>query len=352
MRIPDIKRDNPERQYNASARYLAASAPGSTHPTAPSSPQLTKMSTIEEEDSDSTSTSLRRIASTSGISSRSATPIMTSQLDTQHRTPLQSYTIPEPVTPVLHFKQPPRTRAQLGTPPRPPSLLRSQSMSSFPASKSSLDVPPPGYSFDEPVLLFKKPPHPQPRGSLFEKTSITTGPSTTRAASLQNEPLTRKLDAAFALSLYKTSKSSTSVPFDPPIKAPLPSQDFGPIGAGRPRRSSLRDASFALNESHNLTRTVRPSPNPPYEPPALLSSSDVDRTVPEPGVLHCPIHGGNCDGVGVTGLNLTEAVARGAGFTEVLPCLRRGDRVMVDWERLFVEEMEKEGREVKNRKVD
>ncbi|KAF2653284.1 hypothetical protein K491DRAFT_718216 [Lophiostoma macrostomum CBS 122681] len=91
-------------------------------------------------------------------------------------------------------------------------------------------------------------------------------------------------------------------------KSPSPE---APAHVSRPRR-----ASVLLNQAYNATHPSR-------------------------NVLKCPLHDGACDGVSVVEPHLTEQCRLGRGFKDLYPVLQKGDRTMIDWEKVMAEEKAK-----------
>jgi hypothetical protein len=87
-----------------------------------------------------------------------------------------------------------------------------------------------------------------------------------------------------------------------------------PIGTGRPRR-----ASMALNQAYNAAK--------------------VDSTTTAVRAPKCSLHGEECDGVSVAETWRTQHARETNGFVEMYPVISgAGERVMVDWVKLFREE--------------
>lgn len=107
----------------------------------------------------------------------------------------------------------------------------------------------------------------------------------------------------------------------------------------------MAKASRALNEAYNRSRsnTTIYDPrghNPGGDESAVTSSaeesgSEGEKESGSKGLLKCPLHGEECDGVTTTTLHQTENARRYRGIVGPVPVLRSEGREMVDWELLL-----------------
>lgn len=168
--------------------------------------------------------------------------------------------------------------------------------------------------------------------------------STTRLFGLNDNHashLSNVAEGSSALSLYVQEddfNSSTEDMYMPSAAAiPIASPPYSrnkPIGTGRPRK-----ASFALNQAYNAKKEVVPMIEMPQ-----ITVQDEQQENGKSRVCKCVLHGEGCDGKYVAHTWRTQHASKTTGFRELVPFVQgEGSRIIVDWEKVLLEEKAKLG---------